>query len=102
MRSLQVRSVSRAPIPTVDHAARLELLEYYLVHHEDLVRCVQASLEWLARNAAVRRAVCLAVDDESNMLVGVAGYRVPQDDVELFSWPLGDSHDPLGMALRGV
>ena len=79
----------------VNHAARLELLEYYLVHHEDLARCAQASLEWLARHAGVRRSVCLAVDGESSMLVGIAGYGVSNEDVELFSWPLSDTHDPL-------
>jgi hypothetical protein len=70
MSSLQARSLSRAPIPIVDHAARLELLEYYLVHHEDLARCAHATLEWMGRHAGVKRSVCLAVDGESNMLVG--------------------------------
>jgi PAS domain S-box-containing protein len=80
-------------------AARLELLEYYLVHHEDLARCVQASLEWLARHAGVRRSVCLAIDAESSALVGVGGYGVPHDEVELFSWPISEAHDPLSAAL---
>jgi PAS domain S-box-containing protein len=82
-------------------AARLELLEYYLVHHEDLPRCVQATLEWLARHAGVRRSVCLAVDGDSSTLVGIGGHGVPIEDVELFSWPVTDSHDPLTAALLG-
>jgi hypothetical protein len=85
MSSLQARTVSRQPISIVNHAARLELLEYYLIHHEDLARCAHATLEWLARNAGVRRSVCLAVDTESNMLVGIAGYGVRNEDVGLFS-----------------
>jgi PAS domain S-box-containing protein len=99
MSSLQARTLSRAPISIVNHAARLELLEYYLVHHEDLAGCAQATLEWLARNAGVRRSLCLAVDSESNMLVGIAGYGVASDDVGLFSWPLGDTRDPLVASL---
>ena len=43
MSSLQARTASRAPISIVNHAARLELLEYYLVHHEDLARCAHAT-----------------------------------------------------------
>ena len=80
-------------------AARLELLEYYLVHHEDLGRCVHASLDWLARYAGVRRSVCLAVDAESSSLIGVGGYGVLTEDVELFSWPITDTEDALTMAL---
>jgi PAS domain S-box-containing protein len=99
MRSLQVRTASRAPVPPVNAAARLELLEYYLAHHEDLVRCAKASVDWLARYAGVRRAVCLAVDSDASLLVGLAGTGVSVDDVEVFSAPLGDTHDPLVRAL---
>src|SRR5215208_4568663 len=99
MSSLSVRTVSRAPVPVVNHASRLELLEYYLVHHEDLVRCAVTSLEWLGRNANIKRCVCLAVEAEASMLVGIAGYGVPAEEVELFSWPLSDAQDPLVAAL---
>jgi PAS domain S-box-containing protein len=99
MSSLQARTVTRAPISIVNSAARLELLEYYLVHHEDLARCAHATLEWLARHASVRRSVCLVVDTEANMLVGIAGFGVASEDVGLFSWPLSDAHDPLVEAL---
>src|SRR5688572_29802389 len=102
MTSVQARAVARAPVPAVNHAARLELLEYYLVHHEDLVKCAQASLDWLARHAGVRRSVCLAVDGETGLLVGIAGVGVPIDDVELFSASLADSHDPIVRALSSV
>jgi PAS domain S-box-containing protein len=95
MSPLQVRTIARAPVSSAGHAARLELLEYYLVHHEDAARCAQASLEWLARHKGVKQSACLAVDDEANMLVGVAGHGVSPDDVELFSWPLSDVRDPL-------
>ena len=99
MSSLQARSLSRQPISLVNHAARLELLEYYLMHHEDVARCANATLEWLARHAGVRRSVCLAVDGESNMLVGIAGHGVRNEDVGLFSWPMTDTEDPLVAAL---
>jgi PAS domain S-box-containing protein len=99
MTSAQVRTLSRAAAPVVNHTARLELLEYYLAHHDDLGRCAQASLEWLARHAGVRRSVCLAVDSDASQLVGLAGSGVPADDVELFSQPLNDVDDPLVRAL---
>ena len=95
MNSLSVRTASRAPATVVSPSARLELLEYYLAHHEDLSRCASASLEWLARHIGIKRSVCLAVDAESSMLVGIAGYGVPTEDVEVFSYPLADGHDPL-------
>jgi PAS domain S-box-containing protein len=100
MSSLQARTFTR-PIGTgVNHAARLELLENYLAHHEDILRCAHISLEWLARYAGVKQAACLAVDAESNMLVGIASYGVAGDDIELFSWPLSDTYDPLIGALQ--
>src|SRR4051812_48091426 len=100
MSAAQLRSApSRAPVTAANASARLELLEYFLVHHEDLARCAQASLDWLARFATVRRSVCLAVDAESRMLVGLAGYGVRNEDVELFSWPVSDDDDPLVTAL---
>jgi PAS domain S-box-containing protein len=99
MSSVQVRATSRASAPGAAQAARLELLEYYLAHHEDLLRCAQASVDWLARHAGLRRAICLAVDSESSQLVGLAGTGVPADDIDVFSLPLSDSHDPLIRAL---
>ena len=80
-------------------AARLELLEYFLVHHEDLPRCAEASLEWLARHTGVRRSICLAIDGDAGVLVGVAGLGVSIDDVEEYSAPLSHTHDPLIRAL---
>ena len=99
MTAAQVRTLSRAAAPLVNHSARLELLEYYLAHHDDLQRCAQTSLEWLARHAGVRRSVCLAVDSDASQLVGLAGSGVPADDVELFSQTLNDVDDPLVRAL---
>jgi PAS domain S-box-containing protein len=100
MSSLQARTFTR-PIGTgVNHAARLELLENYLAHHEDILRCAHISLEWLARYAGVKQSACLAVDAESSMLVGIAAHGVAGDDIELFSWPLSDTYDPLIGALQ--
>src|SRR4051812_43250992 len=100
MSSVQVRTASpRAPVTAVNTSARLELLEYFLVHHEDLTRCAQASLDWLARYANVRRPVCLAVDAESSLLVGLAGYGVRTEDVELFSSQMTADGDELVAAL---
>jgi PAS domain S-box-containing protein len=100
MSSLQARTFTRPIGSGVNHAARLELLENYLSHHEDLLRCAHMSLEWLARYAGVKQSACLAVDAESNMLVGIAAHGVAGDDIELFSWPLSDTYDPLIGALQ--
>jgi PAS domain S-box-containing protein len=98
MSPLQVRNIARAPVPSTA-ASRLELLEYYLAHHEDVMGCAQASVDWLVQYAGVKQSVCLAVEAESNMLVGIAGSGVTRDEVELFSWPLSDARDPLVAAL---
>jgi PAS domain S-box-containing protein len=98
MSPLQARTIARAPV-TSGAAARLELLEYFLVHPDNIVRCAQASLDWLSRHAGIRQAACLIADNDSNVLVGIAGIGVSSDDVELFSWPLTDSRDSLIKAL---
>ena len=99
MSPLSVPSLSRAPVATMNHRARLELLEYFLEHHEDLVRCVDAGLEWLARHHAIRRSACLVVDANSNLLVGAGAYGVPHENVERFRSPLADLQHPLVAAL---
>ena len=99
MTALQARSVSRTSAASiVDSSARLKLLEYFLVHSDDVALCALASLKWLADHAGVKRSMLLAVDAESSALIGLAGYGVSPDEVELFSWPL-DRHDPLIAAL---
>ena len=100
MSSLQARSFTRPIGNGANHAARLDLLENYLAHHEDILRCAHLSLEWLARYAGVKQSACLAVDAESNMLVGIAAHGIAGDDIELFSWPLSDTYDPLIGALQ--
>jgi len=99
MSPVPARNVARVSASPVNHAARLQLLEDYLVHHEDVGRCCQASLDWLARHTPVRRAVCLAVDGETSALVGLAGIGMPLDEVAYFSWPLSDTRDPFIAAL---
>ena len=99
MSPLQVRTASRTSTAP-SHAARVELLEYFLLHHEDLAGCAQASLEWLARHASIRRSLVLVLDPDSNLLVGAAGHGVAGRDAELFSWPLFDPKDALVSALH--
>src|SRR5688500_10511987 len=101
MTSLQARTLSRATMTAPD-ASRLELLEYYLVHNEDVARSAQASVEWLGRYAGVKRSVCRAVDNDAGLLTGIAGFGVPGDDVDLFSWPLTDTRDPLVATLSAA
>ena len=93
-----VRAATRTDVSPVDTTARLELLEYYLAHHEDLAHCVEATLQWLARHAGVKRSVCLVVDAEASLLVGLSAHGVPPEDVELFSWPISGA-DALVAAL---
>jgi signal transduction histidine kinase/PAS domain-containing protein len=95
----QARSLSRAKVSSSPDALRLELLEYYLVHPDDLARCAEASLEWLARHAGVKRSLCLVVDIDGGVLMAIAGYGVASEEVELFSWPLSDASAPLVAAL---
>jgi PAS domain S-box-containing protein len=98
MSPLPARSIARAPL-TPGAVARLELLEYFLVHSDDVVRCAQASLEWLSRYTGIRQAACLAVDSEANQLVGIAGVGLSSGDVRLFASPLSDVRDPLVASL---
>src|SRR5437773_10336477 len=97
--SLQTRNISRAAVSPMHAAARLELLEYYLIHTDDVARCAQASLEWLGRYAGIRKSVFLIVDSEAAALVGVAGYGISNDDVALFTSAMSDTRDPLVAAL---
>jgi hypothetical protein len=98
MSPLSVRTIARNP-PSAGNAARLELLQYYLLHSDDAARCAHASLEWLARYSGVKQALCLAIDADSNELVAIAGWGLPSSDVDLFSVPLTDARDPLVAAL---
>ena len=103
MSVLQARAVSRAPAaPPLNYSARLELLEYFLVHSEDLARCAEASLAWLARHAGIKKSLCVAFDADASVLIGVAGRGVPAEEAELFTWPLSDPHDPLMSALGSL
>jgi len=100
MTTLQpARSLSRAKVSSSHEPSRAELLEYYLIHHEDLARCTYASLEWLARYAGTKRSMCLVADHDAGVLMGVAGHGVPSEAVDLFTWPLSDERDPLVAAL---
>ena len=102
MSSLPVRSLSRVPVPPASPAARLELLDYYLVHTEDLTLCAQGSLEWLARCGGVKRSVCLVADKKSGSLIGIAGRGTSLEEIGLLSWPLSDIRDPLVAALSAA
>ena len=88
------RTLLRPVVSPVNDAARLELLEYFLAHHDDPSRYAHASLEWLARYVGVKRSVVLIVDREAGLLVRSAGYGIPTEDVEPAVWPL-DARDPL-------
>ena len=92
------RTLLRPVVSPVNDAARLELLEYFLAHHDDPSRYSHASLEWLARYVGVKRSVVLIVDREAGLLVRSAGYGIPTEDVEPSVWSL-DARDPLAVAL---
>jgi PAS domain S-box-containing protein len=101
MATLQARSLSRAKASPSPEAARLELLESYIIH-DDVARCALLSLEWLARHAGVRRSMCLLLDRDQGQLVGVAGRGVRTEEVELFAWPTSDARDPLVAAMSAT
>ena len=96
------QSHARQTLSSAAEAARLELLEYFLIHHDDLQRCAQASLEWLHRHGGVKRSVCLLADRDSGTLIGVAGFGVPIDHVEMFASSLSDEGNPLVAALASA
>jgi PAS domain S-box-containing protein len=87
-------------VTTGNGPARLDLLEFYLTHQDDLLACAQASVDWLAKYAGIRRSVCLVVDDESRVLIGAAGHGVPRSEVSLFRSSLSIPDDPLASAVR--
>ena len=97
--SLSVRTVARAP-SSAGSAARLELLEYFLIHSDDVERCVQGALDWLSRHCGVKQSLCLSVNNESNELTAIAAVGFPASDVDQFSVPLDDDRDPLVAALE--
>jgi PAS domain S-box-containing protein len=104
VRTVRVRArprptVTRATRAVDTTAVRLELLEEYLVIHDDLAGCTRASLEWLARHAGVRRSVCLVVDAGTGALVGAGAHGVVGREVDAFSWPLSHPQDPFAAAL---
>ena len=95
------RTLLRPVMSPVHDGARLELLEYFLAHHEDLARYAHASLEWLARYAGVKRSAILIVDRDAGLLVQSAGYGIPTDELERAVWPL-DIGDPLVAVLSAT
>ena len=92
------RPFARPVVPSAQDTARLELLEHFLAHQEDLAACAQSSLEWLARHAGVKRSICLIVDREGGLLVPTAACGISRDDIEPLVLPL-DTRDPLAGAL---
>ena len=92
--AVQVRTIRRTPAAS-GAAARLELLEYFLVHTEDVGRCAQASLDWLVRHTAVQQGACYVVDPESSLLVCIAAEGTVADHGELFSMALSETRNPL-------
>ena len=99
MRSFQARTDIRASGTTGNQAARLELLEYFLTHHDDLVPCAQASLDWLARFVGIKQSACLLADHDTGMLMAVAVQGAVVDDPPVFAWPLSQIQNPLIAAL---
>ena len=95
------RTLLRPVMSPVHDGARLELLEYFLAHHDDLARYAHASLEWLARYAGVKRSAILIVDRDAGLLVQSAGYGIPTDELERAVWPL-DIGDPLVAVLSAT
>ena len=95
------RTLLRPVVSPVSDGARLELLEYFLAHHEDPSRHAHASLEWLARYAGVKRSAVLIVDQDAGLLIRTAVYGIAAEDVEHAVWPL-DAGDPVVVALSAT
>jgi signal transduction histidine kinase len=72
--------------------SKLALVEF-LMGCEDVQRCGQRALQWLAEHAGLRRGSCLVI--ERDRLLGVAAHGVPPEDVLRFSLDLEDREHPL-------
>ena len=70
MTPLQARTLSRATIDCAATRRGSSCSSTTSFTTKIVAGCAQASLEWLARYAGVKRSVCLAVDSEGGVLVG--------------------------------
>jgi signal transduction histidine kinase len=84
----------------VEPAARLALVEF-LTACTDAAEGAERSLEWLGRQAGVRRALCALVEPDGARLVGIAAYGMPPSMADRFLAPLDDPDDPLTTLVRG-
>jgi signal transduction histidine kinase len=93
-----VRDRARAP-GGFDTSARLRLAETLLAA-DDAPGCARSLLDWLSRQAGVRRALCLAVEPgEPGRLVTLASHGVPPARAQRFALDLEPRDHPLVRAV---
>ena len=78
--------------------ARLALAEILLAS-DDPVECAQRSVDWLARHAGAKRAVCAMLDPESDELRALAGMGVTAAQMKRLSVHRDEEAHPVALAL---
>src|SRR5438552_8343143 len=78
--------------------ARLALAEILLAS-DDPVECAQRSVDWLARHAGAKRAVCALLDPESDELRALAGMGVTAAQMKRLSVHRDEEAHPVALAL---
>ncbi|HSL81508.1 MAG TPA: hypothetical protein VLF66_01955, partial [Thermoanaerobaculia bacterium] len=82
-----------------DPAKRLALTDTLLAEG-DAASCALRTLEWLAAEAGAERGVCALVETDGRKLRGLLGHGVDDSEVEAMAVDLGQSTDPLVVALE--
>jgi len=82
-----------------DPAKRLALIDA-LLSEGDAASCALCTLEWLAAEAGAERGLCALVETEGRSLRGLVGHGVDDAEVEAMVVDLGQSTDPLVVALE--
>jgi signal transduction histidine kinase len=78
--------------------ARLALAELLLAS-DDAGECAQRAVDWLARNAGAKSALCALIDPETDELRALAGYGVTAAQMKRLSVHRHEEAHPLALAL---
>ncbi|HMC33604.1 MAG TPA: ATP-binding protein [Myxococcales bacterium] len=80
--------------------ARLALAEQ-LIASDDAAECAQRAVDWLARRAAAKAAVCALVDPETDELRALAGFGITPAQLKRLSVHRDEGAHPVAFALSG-
>jgi signal transduction histidine kinase len=91
---------SSAPLRPAESGAlaRLALAEH-LIASDDPVECAQRSVDWLARHAGAKAAICALLDQDTEELRPLAGCGVTQAQLKRFAVHRDEDGHPMAVAL---